>query len=70
MTFYHFNGVSTSQIDYILPFKNGDLIFYINILKREPGNTSTHDPVTGQIICNSSSPKANGKIQGVKCYQL
>lgn len=43
-TFFHFNGVVTSQIDYILT-SNLKLLKSYNIGNREPLNVSTHVPV-------------------------
>lgn len=50
--FHHYNGVSTYQIDYILPFKNDNLVFNANVLERNHDNTSTNDPVIGKNSYN------------------
>ena len=56
-TFHHHNDVSSSQIDYILPFKNS-FILKLEVLSRESTNTSTHDPVITQIhVCGQITQK-------------
>ena len=56
-TFHHYNGVSSYQIDYILPFNDKDLVTNVRILSRDYGNTSTHDPVIGQLLIKLNSLK-------------
>ena len=53
-TFFHHNGKSTSQIDYILLF--GNFINKTNILRQHATNTSTHVPVVAELCrCLSTS---------------
>ena len=49
-TFHHYNGKDESQIDYFL--QNKDLITTYVSFVREPGNTSTHDPVMALLPVN------------------
>jgi hypothetical protein len=48
--FHHYNGKDESQIDYFL--QNKDLITTYVSFEREPGNTSTHDPVMALLPVN------------------
>lgn len=48
-TFHHNNGTSESQIDYILPFNDRDLLENIKVAQRESLNTSTHDLVMAEL---------------------
>ena len=47
-TFFHFNGVVTSQIDYILS-NDPDLYISYSILQKDPRNVSSHVPVQVKI---------------------
>lgn len=61
-TFYHHNK-STSKIDHImhLVWQDNNIITKAEIYPREPGNTSTHDPVvaTTRISLGPLAPKQN-----------
>ena len=43
-TFFHFNGVVTSQIDYILA-TDPNLFYKYSVLQKDPCNVSSHVPV-------------------------
>ena len=47
-TFSHFNGVVTSQIDYILT-SDADLFYKYSVLKKDAFNLSSHVPVQAHI---------------------
>jgi hypothetical protein len=47
MTYHHYNGFATSQIDYILPLRDKS---FVKVLQQECTNTSTHDLVIGHIF--------------------
>jgi hypothetical protein len=52
--FFHHNGKSTSQIDYML--LSGNFINKTNILRQHATNTSTHVPVVAELCrCLSTS---------------
>ena len=40
MTYHHYNGFATSQIDYILPFRDKSFVKHVKVLQRECTNTS------------------------------
>jgi hypothetical protein len=45
-----YNGFATSQIDYILPFRDKSFVKHVKVLQRECTDTSTHDLVIGHIF--------------------
>ena len=69
-TFFHHNGNSTSQIDYIL--SSGSFINKTNILRQHATNTSTHVPVVAELCrCLSTSiQKSRIKESRYKFYGI
>lgn len=65
-TFFHHNGKSTSQIDYI--FSSGSFINKTNILQQHATNTSTHVPVVAELCrcLSTSTQKSRIKYYGIR----
>ena len=71
-TFYHFNGVSKSQIDYILANEQGIIVEY-SLGDMEPHNVPSHVPVrallkTNYMFKNILNTSSKHSVQSKKVY--
>ena len=64
MTYHHYNGFATSQIDYILPFRDKS---FVKVLQQECTNTSTHDLVIGHIFGHFVKVKKDKRDEPDNC---
>ena len=67
MTYHHYNGFATSQIDYILPFRDKSFVKHNKVLQRACTNTSTHDLVIGHIFCHNGLWRACSSLCSSVC---
>ncbi|CAG2189568.1 unnamed protein product [Mytilus edulis] len=68
-TFFHHNGRSTSQIDYILT-KNEDIIDKITIMDMTGINLSTHVPVICALAARTKTENSKIKKQSTVKYKI
>ena len=63
-TFYHNNGSgATSQIDHFVELRADQIIHSIQVLTRDPVNTSTHDPVMATVTVATPTHKTSVSTQ-------